>query len=359
MKLGTAIAEIMRREGIDILCGYPVNHLIEHAAKAEIRPVMVRQERVGIHMADAISRVTSGRSIGAFCMQHGPGAENAMGGVAQCYGESVPVLVLPMGYQRRLAHIEPNFNSSEAMKPFSKSSEPIILAAEVVNIFRRAFTKLKNGRGGPVIVEIPSDMWNEEVPEPLDYTPVLRTRYGADPVHVKEAASLLVNAKRPVIYAGQGVHYAQAWPQLKRLAERLAIPVTTSLGGKSSFPETHPLSLGSGGLAVPRAVPKFLSEADVIFGIGCSFTETNFGVAMPKGKTIIHSTLDPNHLNKDVEAGIGLVGDAGLVLDALLEEIGKTVTSDRDASAVAAEIALHTRSGWRNGCRSSPATTPP
>src|SRR5258708_1611013 len=339
MKLGTAIAEIMKREGIEILCGYPVNHLIEHAANANIRPIMVRQERIGLHMADAISRVTSGRSIGAFCMQHGPGAENAMGGVAQCFGESVPVLVLPMGYARRISNIEPNFNSSQAMRAFAKSSEPINLAAEVGNIFRRAFTKLKNGRGGPVIVEIPADMWNEEVPEPLNYTPVLRTRYGADPVHVKASSALLLAAQRPVIYAGQGVHYAKAWPQLKRLAERLAIPVTTSLGGKSSFPETHPLSLGSGGLAVPRAVPKFLAEADVIFGIGCSFTETSFGIAMPKGKTIIHSTLDPNHLNKDVEARIGLVGDAGLVLEALLEEIGKTVTADRDGSAVAAEIA--------------------
>src|SRR5258705_445234 len=314
MKLGTAIAEIMKREGIEILCGYPVNHLIQNAASADIRPVMVRQERIGLHMADAIPRVTSGRTIGAFCMQHGPGAENAMGGVAQCYGESVPVLVLPMGYARRLANIEPNFNSSQAMKAFAKSSEPINLASEVGNIFRRAFTKLKNGRGGPVIVEIPADMWNEEVPEPLNYTPVLRTRYGADPVHVKEAAALLTGAKRPVIYAGQGVHYARAWPQLRRLAERLAIPVTTSLGGKSSFPETHPLSLGSGGLAVPRAVPKFLAEADVIFGVGCSFTETSFGIAMPKGKTIIHSTLDPAHLNKDVEGKIGLVGDAGLGL---------------------------------------------
>jgi len=339
MKLGTAIAEILKREGIEILCGYPVNHLIEYAANVDIRPIMVRQERIGLHMADAISRVTAGRKIGAFCMQSGPGAENAMGGVAQCFGESVPVLVLPMGYPRRLANIEPNFNSSQAMKPFSKSSESIILASEVGNILRRAFTKLKNGRGGPVIVEIPSDMWNEEVPEPLNYTPVLRTRCGADPVHIKEAAQLLIAAKRPVIYAGQGVHYAQGWRQLKRLAERLAIPVTTSLGGKSCFPETHPLSLGSGGLAVPRAVPKFLSEADAIFGIGCSFTETNFGIAMPKGKTIIHSTLDPSHLNKDVEAKIGLVGDAKLVLDALLEEIAKTITSDRDASAVAAEIA--------------------
>src|SRR5580693_6731973 len=333
MKLGTAIAEIMKREGIEILCGYPVNHLIEHAANANIRPIMVRQERIGIHMADAISRVTSGETIGAFCMQHGPGAENAMGGVAQCYGESVPVLILPQGYPRRIANIDPNFNSSQAMKAYAKSTEPIAIASEVGNIFRRAFTKLKNGRGGPVIVEIPSDMWNEEVPEPLNYTPVLRTRYGADPVHVKEAAALLMAARRPVIYAGQGVHYARAWPQLKKLAERLAIPVTTSLGGKSSFPETHPLSLGSGGLAVPRAVPKFLGEADVIFSIGCSFTETNFGIKMPAGKTIIHSTLDPNHLNKDIECKIGLVGDAGLVLDALLEEIDKTVKSDRDASS--------------------------
>src|SRR6266404_3597165 len=115
MKLGTAIAEIMKREGIEILCGYPVNHLLEYAAKADIRPIIVRQERIGIHMADAISRVTSGRKIGAFCMQHGPGAENAFGGVAQSYSESVPLLVLPQGYARRLAYVPDNFNSSRSM----------------------------------------------------------------------------------------------------------------------------------------------------------------------------------------------------------------------------------------------------
>src|ERR1700712_6145935 len=134
MKVGDAIAEIMKREGIEILCGYPVNHLLEYAAKADIRPVIVRQERIGLHMADAISRVTSGRKIGAFCMQHGPGAENAYGGVAQCYGESIPVLVVPMGYARRIAPIDPNFNSTTAMKSISKSSEVVMLAAEVPNI---------------------------------------------------------------------------------------------------------------------------------------------------------------------------------------------------------------------------------
>lgn len=338
MKVGAAIAEIMKREGISILTGYPVNHLIEFAAAVDIRPVMVRQERIGLHMADAISRLSSGRTIGAFCMQHGPGAENAFGGVAQCFGESVPVLVLPMGYARRLAHISPNFSSTVSMRSVAKSAEPITLAAEVPNIMRRAFTRLRNGRGGPVIVEIPADMWNEEVPEPLDYEPVLTTRYGPDPAHVRDVALVLAQAKRPVIYAGQGVHYARAWPQLKRIAELLAAPVITSLGGKSAFPENHPLSLGSGGVAMPATVPHFLKAADVIFGVGCSFTESSFAVAIPKGKTIIHATLDPDHLNKDIACKYGLVGDAGLTLDALLNELAREVPVPRDPAPVIAEV---------------------
>ncbi|NDG48263.1 MAG: thiamine pyrophosphate-requiring protein [Rhodospirillales bacterium] len=336
MKVGEAIAEIMRREGIEVLTGYPVNHLIESCAAIDIRPVMVRQERIGLHMADAISRVTSGRQIGAFCMQHGPGAENAYGGVAQCYGESIPVLVLPMGYARRISQIKPNFSSTVQMAGITKSAETVSLAAEVPNIMRRAFSRLRNGRGGPVLVEIPTDMFAEEFPGELVYEPVLTARYAPAPDDVRRAAEMLRGAKRPVIYAGTGVHWAKAWPQLKALAELLAAPVTTSLGGKSSFPEDHPLALGSGGLAIPAPVRHFLDHADVIFGIGCSFTETNFGVAMPKGKRIIHATLDPDHLNKDVRVELGLVGDAGLTLDALLAELQGLEA--RDHAPVADEI---------------------
>jgi acetolactate synthase-1/2/3 large subunit len=336
MKVGDAIAEIMRREGIEVLTGYPVNHLIESCAAIDIRPVMVRQERIGLHMADAISRVTSGRQIGAFCMQHGPGAENAYGGVAQCYGESIPVLVLPMGYARRISQIKPNFSSTVQMAGITKSAETVTLAAEVPNIMRRAFSRLRNGRGGPVLVEIPTDMFAEEFPGELVYEPVLTARYAPAPDDVRRAAEMLRGAKRPVIYAGTGVHWAKAWPQLKALAELLAAPVTTSLGGKSSFPEDHPLALGSGGLAIPAPVRHFLDHADVIFGIGCSFTETNFGVAMPKGKRIIHATLDPDHLNKDVRVELGLVGDAGLTLDALLAELQGLEA--RDHAPVADEI---------------------
>jgi acetolactate synthase-1/2/3 large subunit len=346
MKVQEAIAEILKREGVEVIFGYPVNHVLEAAARADIRPIIVRQERVGIHMADALSRLTSGRRIGVFAMQHGPGSENSFGGVAQAYSESVPILVLPMGYARRLAHIDPNFNSVRSMRPVTKSAEPILAPAEISNIFRRAFSRLRNGRGGPVVVEIPIDLFAEDVPEPLIYEPAIRTRYGPDISDLRRATQVLLEAKRPVIYAGQGIHYAQAWEPLKKLAELLDAPVATSLQGKSAFPEDHRLALGAGGNAFPLAVPHFLDQADWIFGVGCSFSETAFGIAMPQGKNFIHATLDPDHLNKDVRAQIGLIGDAKLTLEALCREVGRLISKPR-RSGISEEIAA-VRKSWLN-----------
>jgi thiamine pyrophosphate-dependent acetolactate synthase large subunit-like protein len=338
MKAGEAIAEILKREGVEIIFGYPVNHILEYAARAGIRPIIVRQERIGLHMADAMSRLTSGRKIGVFAMQHGPGAENAYGGVAQAYGEAVPILVLPQGYARRIAFVQPNFNSVLNMRGVTKSAEPILAGAEIPNIFRRAFTRLKSGRGAPVLIEVPADIYDEEVHEPLAYAPATIPAVGPDPEAVRSVARRLAQAKRPVVYAGQGVHYARAWAELKRLAELLAAPVTTSLGGKSAFPENHMLSLGSGGNAIPGTVHHFLRNADLIFGIGCSFTKTNFGVDMPPGKAIIHATLDPMDVNKDVACEQALIGDARLTLQMLLEELGRLVTDTPDPAPVADEI---------------------
>ena len=345
MKVGEAIAEILKREGVEMVIGYPVNHVLEYAAIADIRPIVVRQERTGVHMADAISRMSSGRKIGAFVMQLGPGTENSYGAIAQAYSESVPILVMPGGYPRRQAHIDPNYNATIAMREVTKSAEPINVPAEIPNIFRRAFSRLRNGRGGPVLVEIPNDIWDEEVPEPLDYRPVLATRSGPDPEAVRGATELLLSAKRPVLYAGQGVHYARAWPQLRKLAEWLAIPVCTSLEGKSAFPENHALALGSGGAAIPLTVRHFLDESDVVFGIGCSFTETSFGVQMPRGKKVIHATLDPDHVNKDYEADIALLGDAALTLDAILAELARRGERRRDWTWATDEIA-QVRAAW-------------
>lgn len=321
MKVANAIVHALKAEGVDVLFAYPVNNIIEAAAEADIRTIIVRQERIGLHMADAYSRMSSGEKVGVFSMQHGPGAENAFGGVAQAFSESSPILVLPAGYPRRLANYFPNFNSTLNMKHVTKWSEPITMGRAVPEVMRRAFFQLRNGRPGPVLVEVPVDLWREDVPDDWKYTKSFATRSGPDPQSVDEVAELLANAERPVIYAGQGVHYAKAWDELLTLAEEWQIPVTTSLEGKSSFPETHELSLGSGGRANPRAVKTFLNEADLIFGIGCSFALTGFGVPMPRGKTIVHATLDPMDLNKDVEAQFALIGDAKLTLSALLQSL--------------------------------------
>jgi len=346
MKVATAIAKAMKAEGVDILFAYPVNPLIEAAAEENIRTIIVRQERTGLHMADAYSRVTSGDKIGVFCMQHGPGAENAFGGVAQAFSESVPILVIPGGYPRRLAHYYPNFNSALNMRHITKWSEPLTMGRAVPEVMRRAFFQLRNGRPGPVLIEVPLDVWGEDVPDSWTYTPSFAAKSGPDPHAVTEAAHVLASAERPVIYAGQGVHYAKAWKELKALAEAWNIPVTTSIEGKSAFPENHPLSLGSGGRSNPRAVKRFLAEADVILGIGCSFALTGFGVGMPSGKTIIHATLDPKDLNKDVPAKFGLIGDAQLTLEALNQAMSGLDKSKAQArKAVPAQI-TELRKAW-------------
>jgi len=345
MKAAAVVAEILRREGVQFLIGYPVNPIIEAAAQADIRTIIVRQERTGLHMADAVSRVSSGERIGVFTMQHGPGVENSFGGVAQAFGDSVPIVVLPGGYPRRLLNIPPNFSSLLNFQHVTKWTEQVILTDAVPAAMRRAFTQVRNGRPSPVLVELPYDLLQDEVPDGWSYTRAPRLRSAPDPQDVSRAAAALVAAERPVLYAGQGVHYARAWPQLRELAELLEAPVTTSLQGKSAFPETHPLSLGSGGRAISKQLHHFLQHADLILGIGCSFSITNFGVAMPKGKRIIHATLDPADINKDVPCELALVGDAGLTLDALIAEIRERLGGRPRgrAQAVGQEIARHKR----------------
>ncbi|MGH7063208.1 MAG: thiamine pyrophosphate-requiring protein, partial [Stellaceae bacterium] len=323
MKVANAIAEILKREGIEYLVGYPVNPIIEAAAEADIRTIMVRQERIGLHMCDAIAKVTSGDRIGVFAMQHGPGTENAFGGVAQSFGDSTPVVVLPAGYARNINQVHPNFNAALNYRNVTKLCEQVTVANATGEALRRAFTTVKNGRPGPVLVEFPTDILREEIPDGLvaEYQKTPRMKSAPDPQSVAKIAEALVAAQRPVIVAGQGVHYGKAWPQLKALAELLEAPVMTTLGGKSSFPENHPLSLGSGGIGIGEHLWHFLQNADTIFGIGCSFTRTSFGTAMPKGKKMIHATLDADAINKDIPVDLAAVGDAGLTLDAVLEEV--------------------------------------
>src|SRR5581483_4732119 len=162
--------------GTKFLIGYPVNTIIEASAQADIRTIIVRQERTGLHMADAVSRISSGRQIGVFAMQHGPGTENSFGGVAQAYGDSSPIVVLPGGYPRRLINVNPNFNAFLNYQHVTKWCEQVTVPDAVPDAMRRAFTQVKNGRPRPVLIEIPADVMAEDIGGELNYKPAPRAR---------------------------------------------------------------------------------------------------------------------------------------------------------------------------------------
>jgi len=227
------IAEILKREGISTLFCFPTTPIIEAAAAVGIKPVICRQERVGVHMADGFSRVSNGRPPGVFAMQYGPGAENAFAGVATAFSDSSPVVFLPLGHPRETAQLFPMFKSSRTYASITKSVEEVILPEEVANVMRRAFSQAKNGRSGPVMVEIPADVHSTEVSvDPGKYQPVRATRAAGDERDIDEAARMLLDATCPMILAGQGVFYAEATDELLQLAELLQAPVMTTFDGK-------------------------------------------------------------------------------------------------------------------------------
>jgi acetolactate synthase-1/2/3 large subunit len=323
VKVVDAIARILKIEGAEFLSAYPTTPVIEAAARAEIRPVLCRQERVGVGIADGYARVTNGKKLAAFCMQYGPGAENAFPGVATAYSDSTPMLLLPLGHQRDRAQVFPLFSSARTFASVTKGVETITQGSQVGEIMRRAISLMRMGRPGPTMVEIPADVLNEEVSDALidAYRPVKTTAAGANARDVEAAARVLRDARRPVIHAGQGVLYAEASAELLELAELLQAPVMATLEGKSAFPEDHPLALGTGGPSVTGQTLHYLREADVVFGIGCSFTRHGMAASIPAGKTIIHATNDERDLNKSYVADHPLLGDARLVLRQFIEAI--------------------------------------
>ena len=246
MRVLDAIAHILKKEGIEYLSAFPTTPVIESAADIGIRPIICRQERVGVGIADGYSRVTNGKPPGVFAMQYGPGAENAYAGVATAFSDAVPMLLLPLGHPSGRDGVYPHFSSVRGYESVTKNVERLQAPHLVADTMRRAFALLKMGRPGPVMVEIPSDVGAGGCPDGVveSYRPVKAAIAGADVAAVDEAAEALISASSPIVYAGQGVLYAEATGDLVELAELLQIPVTTSMAGKSGFPEKTP--------AVPR-----------------------------------------------------------------------------------------------------------
>ena len=334
------IAEILKREGTEFLFCFPSQPLIEASAKVGIQPILCRQERMGMAMADGFSRTTNGKRIGVFAMQQGPGTENAFPGAAQAFADNVPTLLIPGGEPADRSFIGPGFSAVDNYRNVTKWLAQIGYVERIPELMRRAFYQLRTGKPGPVLLEVSLDVWTTEFEADLDYEAVRGNRTAPDPQDVGEVAELLLKAENPVIHAGQGVMYAEATDELEQLAELLQAPVMTTMPGKSGFPENHPLALGASAVSTTKPISHFLQKADVVFGVGCSFTRTSYGKTIPPGKVIVHSTVDFSDVNKDYKADYAVIGDVKLVLKGLIDEVKARTNGvgNRNNSQVADEV---------------------
>ena len=318
----TAIANILKQENTEFVFCFPNNALIDAAAAAGIRPIISRMERGAVNMADGYTRINNGRKNGVCLVQAGPGIENAFPGVAQAFADSVPILMLPGHQGTKRAGTSSDFSASLNYAGVTKWADLVNRADRIPEMMRRAYTQLRVGPPRPVLLEMPTDVLNGEIDEAqFHYSPVSKLRSAGDPSDVANVARTLLGARRPVIYAGQGVLYAEATAELVELAELLNAPVMTTTLGKSGFPEDHPLSLGTGGHTGTKAVGVFLRRADIVFGIGTSFQKTLASAPVPAGKVIIQSTIDEADLNGEYPLDDVITGDAKLVLRQLIDQV--------------------------------------
>ncbi len=320
------VADCLKLEGVEWMACFPDNPLIEACARKSIRPIVFRQERGGINAADGYSRQMAGKKIGVFASQSGPGVENSFGAIAQAWGDAVPLLFLPGGSGIGRYDVAPNFSAVKNYSNVSKLAISIDQPNRIVREMRRSFQSLKQGRPGPVVVELHGDVLSREVPqEAAQYRSIKPLLSQPNANDVKDAIRMLLAASNPVLWVGQGVLYADATQQLMEFVNLAQIPVITTMQAKSAFPDDHPLALGSANRTAPKTVFRWLGGADTVFAIGSGLTRTGFGLEIPSGKQIVHATISAEDINKDYDVELGLVGDAKLTLKCLIDELKATV----------------------------------
>ena len=345
------IANILKQEGVELMTCFPSNPLIEEVSKVGIRPVAFRHERGAIMAADGISRTSDRSRFGVCMIQSQAGAENAMGGISQAYADNIPILVLPGGVALNQIAVKPNFSATRNYQGITKHTEAIYRPEDITRVMRRAFHALRNGSGGPVVVELTADVCGREVPErsqQYDAPGIIRSEPSSDAI--RDTVKALRAAKNPVLWAGQGVLMSGATGELRELAELTGLPVFCTMPGKSAMDERHPLCLGAGSGLTTMAAGKWLSECDLVLALGSSLTRTFYGQPVrSNNQVLIQNTDNPDDINKDESVHIGLLGDTRLTIQALMEEVRNQAGDNGigDTLKTQAEIA-ETRTTWLN-----------
>ncbi len=316
------IAKILKQENVEWISCFPSNPIISACAKEKIRPVAFRHERGAVMAADGYSRISMRKKFGVVAVQSQAGAENVMGGIAQAAADNIPILILLGGNSLDQISVKPNFSAVQKYQGWVKQVEAIYSPTQVGDVMRRAFNSLKNGPPGPVVVEMTTDVCQQEVPaEYQNYkspTSNLQMPNGTD---ITAAIELWQKASKPVIWAGAGVLASNGTESLKELAELTATPVFCTMPGKSAFDERHPLALGAGCGTTTRMAHDWLTGSDLIIALGSSLTRSPYGQKILPNKLIIHNTINPSDINKDETTEIGLVGDTALTIHQLVDAI--------------------------------------
>jgi len=344
VKAANGLVKILKEEGVEWVGTFPTNVFNNACGEEGVPNFMVRDERYAVAVADGYSRVSNGKRFGVCSVMGGlnpAGAQMAYGALAQAYEDSSPILCLTDGVPPDSSG-RPRYDIDDAFQSVTKWSGYINRAERVPEFMRRAMTHLRSGRPGPVLLQLPRGLGEYDTDD-FPYTQVKGYKTMADPKDVKTAIKALRSARKPMIYAGQGIFYADACEELLRFAELVQAPVLTTLKGKSCFPEDHPLSIGVRGEPAER----FLRKSDLVFAIGCGLSTTNFGHTIPDAakKKIVQCVVEESDVNRRYRVDHAILGDGKLVLGQLIDEVEKQGAPRRPGIVEEIEAAKKVKKG--------------
>lgn len=327
-----AIIASLEAEGVDTIFGYPGGQAIKiydalYDSK-QIHHVLARHEQGATHMADGYARATG--KVGVVLVTSGPGATNTVTGIATAYMDSIPMVVITGQVTRGVIGTD-SFQESDIVgitMPVVKHSFLLQSTDDLTRTFREAFYIASTGRPGPVLIDIPSDLSGAEMvfhyPDSVNL-PSYKPTYRGNARQVKQAAELIEKAERPLIYAGGGIVTSHACAELTELAERMQIPVVTTLMGKGAMRCSNPLNLGPVGMHGSKYANMAVTECDLLIAVGARFSDRVTGKVSefaPHAK-VIHIDIDPAEIGKIINPVVPIVGDAKGILAAINERLAK------------------------------------
>ncbi len=332
MKGGEAIIKSLIDQGVDTVFGYPGGVLLplyDVLYDSELKHILVRHEQCAAHAADGFARASG--KVGVCIGTSGPGATNLITGIATAYMDSSPVVGIAGQVATALIGNDAfqEVDTIGITMPITKHNYQAMKAEEIPGMIKSAFYIASTGRTGPVVIDLPKNVqeeeFNYELAKDIDLPGYKPTTKG-HPLQVKKAAKMILNSRKPVILAGGGIILAGASEELLNFSNMINAPVTTSLMGKGSIPEDDPLSLGMLGMHGRKSSNLIVDECDCLIAIGCRFSDRTTGSIsdFAKNAKIIHIDVDPAEIGKNVDVDVPIVGDAKSVLNDLISVIGNS-----------------------------------